>query len=106
LCQEKSGNLARDRNVFLPLHRSANQVKFAPSNSNQFHDWSQTGGAGVRQPDNREGGESCMAVLNNFYGDGIKWHDVACHHEKPIICEDVEGHINYARQQFPNIRIP
>ena len=34
-----------------------------------------------RQPDNREatqqGGEeeACMAVLNNFYGDGIKWHD-------------------------------
>ena len=37
-----------------------------------------------RQPDNREkiqsGGEdeACLAVLNNFYGDGIKWHDVAC----------------------------
>jgi len=56
-------------NIFLSL-RSANQVKFAPSNSNPaqaFHDWSQTGGAGQRQPDNREGGESCMAVLNNFY---------------------------------------
>ena len=67
-----------------------------------------------------------MAVLNNFYGDGktalvianrgiilimdcvsgIKWHDVACHHEKPIICEDVEGHLAFARQTFPNIRIP
>ena len=47
-----------------------------------------------------------MAVLNNFYGDGVKWHDVGCNHEKPIICEDVEGHLNYARQQFPNIRIP
>jgi hypothetical protein len=64
------------------------------------------------QPDNREqileGGEteSCMAVLNNFYGDGIKWHDVACKHEKPIICEDVEGHIEFARQTFPNINIP
>lgn len=50
--------------------------------------------------------ESCVAVLNNFYGDGIKWHDVACHHEKPVICEDVEGHLNFARQTFPNIRIP
>ena len=65
-----------------------------------------------RQPDNREqeqqGGEqeACMAVLNNFYGDGIKWHDVACHHEKPIVCEDTEGHLNFARQQFPSIRIP
>ena len=37
---------------------------------------------------------------------GIKWHDVACTHEKPIICEDVEGHLAYARQQFPQIRIP
>merc|ERR1719414_2847587 len=65
-----------------------------------------------RQPDNREkvqqGGEdeACLAVLNNFYGDGIKWHDVACHHEKPIVCEDTEGHLNFARQTFPNIQIP
>ena len=65
-----------------------------------------------RQPDNREkeqqGGEeeACMAVLNNFYGDGIKWHDVACHHEKPIVCEDNEGHLAFARRTFPNIRIP
>ena len=65
-----------------------------------------------RQPDNREQvqqngeEEACMAVLNNFYGDGIKWHDVACHHEKPIVCEDTEGHLNFARQTFPNIRIP
>ena len=50
--------------------------------------------------------ESCMAVLNNFYGDGIKWHDIGCHHEKPIICEDVEGHLQFARQTFPQIRIP
>ena len=37
---------------------------------------------------------------------GIKWHDVACTHEKPIICEDVDGHLAYARQHFPQIRIP
>merc|ERR1711997_1267415 len=92
---------------------SANQARLAPTNSQSaFHDWSFTGGAQQRQPDNREqtqqGGdsESCLAVLNNFYGDGIKWHDVACHHEKPIICEDVEGHLAFARQTFPNIRIP
>jgi len=92
---------------------SSNQVRLASTTSTTaFHDWSFTGGAQQRQPDNREqtqqGGdsESCMAVLNNFYGDGIKWHDVACHHEKPIICEDVEGHLAFARQTFPNIRIP
>ena len=60
---------------------SANQVKMGPTNGPQFRDWSHTGGAGRAQPDNREqaqqGGEeeACMAVLNNFYGDGedIGW---------------------------------
>jgi hypothetical protein len=42
---------------------------------------------GLPQPDNREGNEFCLAVLNNFYLDGIKFHDVACNHLKPIICE-------------------
>ena len=23
--------------------------------------------------------EACLAVLNNRYNDGVKWHDVACH---------------------------
>ena len=27
--------------------------------------------SGRAQPDSREGDEACMAVLNNFYGDGI-----------------------------------
>ena len=27
--------------------------------------------SGRPQPDAREGDEACMAVLNNFYGDGI-----------------------------------
>ena len=50
-----------------------------PTNSSRsFHDWSHTGGLGVPQPDNREetqlhgDTESCMAVLNNYYGDGEK----------------------------------
>ena len=38
------------------------------------------------QPDNRVGNEFCVAILNNFYGDGIKFHDVACHHTKPALC--------------------
>jgi len=49
--------------------------------------WSKTGGNNVPQPDNREGNERCVAVLNNFYNDGVKFHDVACSHKKPIICE-------------------
>ena len=28
--------------------------------------------AGRPQPDNREGNESCLAVLNNFYNDGVR----------------------------------
>jgi len=49
--------------------------------------WSHTGGAGRPQPDNREGNENCLAVLNNFYSDGVRFHDVSCGHRKPIICE-------------------
>ncbi|XP_045619057.2 uncharacterized protein [Procambarus clarkii] len=50
--------------------------------------WSNTGGLRRPQPDNRESGkENCLAILNNFYKDGVAWHDVACHHEKPVICE-------------------
>merc|ERR1711915_655174 len=50
-------------------------------------DWSHTGGSQRAQPDNREftengNDEACIAVLNNFYNDGIVWHDVACHHVK------------------------
>ncbi len=32
--------------------------------------------------------EGCLAILNNLYDDGIKWHDVACYHKKPIICRE------------------
>merc|ERR1711981_1016273 len=52
--------------------------------------WSHTGGKKPEpeaQPDNRDGNEFCIGVLNNFYADGVKWHDVACHHRKPTICQ-------------------
>lgn len=52
--------------------------------------WSHTGGHKPEpepQPDNRDGNEICIGVLNNFYADGVKWHDVACHHRKPTICQ-------------------
>ena len=49
--------------------------------------WSPTGGFRRPQPDNREGHENCLAVLNNFYRDGIRWHDVGCNHRKPVVCE-------------------
>ena len=49
--------------------------------------WSHTGGDGRQQPDNRVGNEVCLAILNNFYDDGVKFHDVSCHHKKAVICE-------------------
>ncbi len=90
---------------------SANQARLSPSNCTQgvnrcFHEWSHTGGNGRPQPDNRVGGESCLAVMNNFYQDGIKWHDVHCTEEKAIVCEDNEGHLQFARGTFRNINIP
>lgn len=70
-------------------NRNGSPVPFS-----QSAHWSHTGGAGVKQPDNRAKGEegideSCLGILNNFYADGIKWHDVACHHKKPTICEPI-----------------
>jgi len=71
-----TGGKVRGRNINWPSGRSHNNVN-----------WSNTGGAGRAQPDNREGDEVCLAVLNNFYNDGVRFHDVSCHHRKPIICE-------------------
>jgi len=69
-------------------NRNAKPIRFSES----AH-WSHTGGADLPQPDNRAAGENpphpevCLGILNNFYADGIKWHDVACHHKKPTVCE-------------------
>ena len=45
--------------------------------------WSDRGATGP-QP---EGNGQCLAILNNVYNDRVKYHDVACHHTKPTICE-------------------
>jgi len=71
-----TGGKVSGRNIRWPSGRSYNNVN-----------WSNTGGANRPQPDNREGDEVCLAVLNNFYNDGVRFHDVSCHHRKPIICE-------------------
>ncbi|KAK4292538.1 hypothetical protein Pmani_034707 [Petrolisthes manimaculis] len=55
--------------------------------STSHRNWSHTGRFGIRQPDNAEGNEVCLGLLNNFYGDGVKWHDIACHHTKRIVCQ-------------------
>ena len=86
-------------------------------------DWSKSGGAGEPQPDNREykvegeHDESCIAMLNNFYGDGAVswafrffhscifffqvWHDIACYHKKWFVCEDSDKLMDFARQTSP-----
>eukprot|EP00090_Calanus_glacialis_P006868 TRINITY_DN1536_c0_g1_i5.p1 TRINITY_DN1536_c0_g1~~TRINITY_DN1536_c0_g1_i5.p1 ORF type:complete len:192 (+),score=35.90 TRINITY_DN1536_c0_g1_i5:81-656(+) len=71
-----TGGKVSGRNINWPSGRSYNNVN-----------WSNTGGANRPQPDNRERDEVCLAVLNNFYNDGVRFHDVSCHHRKPIICE-------------------
>jgi hypothetical protein len=50
------------------------------------HPWSFTGSRGA-QPDGGRGSENCLAILNNFYNDGVKFHDVGCSHTKPTVCE-------------------
>ncbi|XP_069676443.1 uncharacterized protein [Periplaneta americana] len=84
--------------------------KMPPTTNRLDTDWSDSGGIGRPQPDNREyiqGGaeEECVAILNNFYDDGIRWHDVSCHHRKPFICEDNDAllqaaHIPNKDQQY------
>merc|ERR1712012_388583 len=71
-----TGGKVNNGNIRWPSGRRYNNVN-----------WSNTGGADSPQPDNREGDEFCLAVLNNFYADGIRFHDVSCHHKKPVICE-------------------
>ncbi|ODM90101.1 L-selectin [Orchesella cincta] len=71
---------------------SAVAEKIKPTDNSLNGDWSDTGATGRPQPDNYEASkgedEGCLAILNNFYNDGIKWHDAACHHKKYFVCED------------------
>ena len=68
-----------------------------------FSSWSDTGLAGVPQPDNRSlrnisGNEACMAVTYNAYdSEGMKWHDLSCVDKNHFICEDSDKLIRYAK---------
>lgn len=77
----------------------------------QFHffilsnfSWSDTGLAGVPQPDNFSlrdirGNEGCLAITQNAYGsnEGFKWHDLGCVQLKHFVCEDSDKLIQYAK---------
>lgn len=93
---------------------SANREKMPPTNQTpagwQYNAWSPTGHKKQRQPDNAEFDingttESCLSILNNVYNDGIAWHDVACYHEKPVVCEDSEELLQYVRSTNSNLRV-
>lgn len=88
---------------------SGSGAKIGPTSQRNNGDWSYTGGYGQAQPDNREAAqgndESCLSILNNFYNDGLKWHDVACHHLKPFVCEDSDELLNFVRSRNPGIRL-
>ncbi len=49
--------------------------------------------------------EACLAVLNNFYADGVVWHDIACYHEKYFVCEDNEELIDFVERSNPGLTI-
>lgn len=95
-CVPKKCSQPREINGWLWMN---NNQKIPPTNKNppgwSFNPWSHTGFLNRRQPDNAEftvnrKNESCLGVLHNVYDDGIKFHDVACYHKKPFICEDSE----------------
>lgn len=102
-----------DRDDLRPLNVRgwfwANNRKVIPdTNQTTWNDlpWSQTGHNLVPQPDNAEFGingtpESCMAILNDLYEDGIKWHDIACYHKKPVLCEDDDELLEYMSTKHP-----
>ncbi|CAB0005565.1 unnamed protein product [Nesidiocoris tenuis] len=84
--------------------------KLPPVTDRVHNDWSESGGIKRPQPDNREelqngAPENCLALLNNFYGDGIHWHDVACHHRKPFVCEESDSLLKYVQYNNPNLRL-
>jgi len=64
----------------------------------------------IPQPDNAEEDingkkESCLGLLNNVYEDGVKWHDIACYHPKPFMCEDSDALLEYVAATNEGIRL-
>ncbi|XP_030749821.1 uncharacterized protein LOC115877693, partial [Sitophilus oryzae] len=85
-------------------------AKLPPTTDRISNDWSETGELGKRQPDNREYSinrklESCLAVFNNKYNDGIKWHDAVCSRRRSFACEDSKELLQYARYIRPDLKI-
>jgi len=76
-CQDPDGQVQW---VFEPIRKLFKNLGFDV--------WSESGRMGA-QPDNLTGQEKCVAVLNDWYDDGVAWHDIECEDQMPFICEDV-----------------
>ena len=86
--------------------------KISPTNATtwSYQPWSNTGHLKIPQPDNAEEDingkvESCLGLLNDIYEDGIKWHDIACYHPKPFMCEDSDALLDYVAATNEGIRL-
>jgi len=81
-------------------------------NGRKFNGWSSTGPLNKPQPDgilkaDGFGEQACTALLDNFFNDGLTWHDTKCNDRRHIVCEDLPvGNINFVRQQNPGVNIP
>ncbi|XP_045608499.2 lymphocyte antigen 75-like [Procambarus clarkii] len=67
--------------------RNSRSWSWLSGTSSPYSNWSSTGRRGLPQPDNEDGNEDCLAVLNNHYNDGVTWHDSSCFHLRRVICE-------------------
>jgi len=99
---------------------SGSGVRIPPTNSTapgwKTNPWSHTGFLSqfvdhlVPQPDNAEyllqkSGvtiEACLAVHNDWYSDGVQWHDSACYRTKQFICEDSDKMVTSLKRHHPN----
>jgi len=53
----------------------------------RYRNWSKSGAERTPQPDDFTTKEECIGYLNNWYNDGVKWHDLNCQAELPFVCE-------------------
>lgn len=120
-CKDRNGNY---QSHLLPLNVngwfwSGTKQSIPATNKRQtswsLNPWSQAGFYGP-QPDNgeyinfyryQEKAESCLAILSSRLGngDGVRWHDIACYHDHPVICEDDEALIYYVQFHNPHLNI-
>lgn len=90
---------------------SGSGIRLGPTNNTLDGDWGTKGGDGKNQPDNRElrvtnkNDEACLAILNNFYNDGVVWHDIACYHKKYFVCEDNPKLLKFIADNNPGIKL-